>query len=355
MSIKRIVAGVTAVCVMGTVLPCAYGKTADNAAITASAADYTEDTEGVLTYRNYGDFIKITDCERGVTEVDIPAEINGLPVTGIGVFAFGDCQNLMNVTIPNSVTSIGSSAFCRCEWLTQITIPNSVTIIEGYAFEDTNLTEITIPDSVTEIGENAFIGTPWLKAKQADDPLVIANGILIDGTTCSGDVVIPDSVVSISESAFYECKGLTKITIPDSVERIGLGAFGNCAELQEITVLNPDCTIFDLDGTLGEIAAIYGYDNSTAQSYAEKYGRKFVSLGEAPKKDILGDVNGDGMVDSSDASLVLTEYAMLSTGGNGNFSESVKKLADFDKDGTIDSSDASLILAYYAHVSTGGK
>ncbi len=362
MNIRRIIAGVMCVCVMGTVLPSVGGKTAYSEAITASAADYTEGTDGVITYRNYGDYIEITDCERGVMSIDIPAEIDGLPVTGIRIFAFGDCQALLSVTIPDSVTRIGDSAFCGCTRLTQITIPDSVTVIEGYAFEDTNLTEIVIPDSVTDIGENAFIGTPWLESKRADDPLVIVNGILIDGTTCSGNVVIPDSVVSISESAFYECAGLTGIIIPDSVERIGLGAFCHCAELKEITMLNPDCKIYDDIYTITNgydndrvfyNGTIYGYDNSTAQAYAEKYERKFVSLGEAPTKDMLGDVNGDGMVDSSDASLVLTEYALLSTGGNGNFSESVKKLADLDKDGTIDSSDASLILAYYAAMSTG--
>ena len=35
-------------------------------------------------------------------------------VTRIGDFAFEDCSDLWNVTIPNSVTSIGSNAFYDC-------------------------------------------------------------------------------------------------------------------------------------------------------------------------------------------------------------------------------------------------
>lgn len=69
----------------------------------------------------------------------------------------------------------------------------------------------------------------------------------------------------------------------------------------------------------------------------------------------LGDVNGDNIIDANDASLVLEEYSLLSTGQTGNFPDNVKELADLNKDDIIDSSDASLILAYYSYVSTGGK
>ena len=66
-------------------------------------------------------------------------------------------------------------------------------------------------------------------------------------------------------------------------------------------------------------------------------------------------MNEDGSVDSSDASLVLTEYAKIQTGGDGTFTETQKKTADVNKDGVNDSSDASKILAYYAMISTGRK
>ena len=70
---------------------------------------------------------------------------------------------------------------------------------------------------------------------------------------------------------------------------------------------------------------------------------------------MLGDVNDDGMVDSSDSSLVLAEYAKIQTGGAGEFTDIQHKAADVNNDGVVDSSDASKILAYYAMVSTGKK
>ncbi|MBR3970083.1 MAG: hypothetical protein IKJ87_03295 [Ruminococcus sp.] len=67
-----------------------------------------------------------------------------------------------------------------------------------------------------------------------------------------------------------------------------------------------------------------------------------------------GDVNMDGIVDASDASLVLSEYAVLSTGGETSFSSKQIAAANVNNDRAIDSSDASAILVYYSKVSTGG-
>jgi len=39
--------------------------------------------------------------------ITIPSSINSLPVTGIGDYAFDQCSNLANVTLPIGVTNIG--------------------------------------------------------------------------------------------------------------------------------------------------------------------------------------------------------------------------------------------------------
>ena len=68
----------------------------------------------------------------------------------------------------------------------------------------------------------------------------------------------------------------------------------------------------------------------------------------------LGDVNNDGKVDAKDASLILVEYASLSTDGKSVLSDEAKTAADVNKDGKADSKDASAVLQYYAYTSTGG-
>ena len=204
-----------------------------------------------LEYRAFDDdTVEITNCDNEVAgDLEIPAEIDGKPVTSIGDsafsvcsgltkitipngvtsigdYAFSDCSGLAEVTIPDSVTSIRDGAFSNCSGLTEITIPDSVTSIGDNAFSNcsglteitipdsvtsigdgafsncSGLTEITIPDSVTSIGGSIFLKTPWLTAKQAENPLVIVNHILIDGKTCTGAVSIPNGVTSIGDDAF---------------------------------------------------------------------------------------------------------------------------------------------------------
>jgi len=69
----------------------------------------------------------------------------------------------------------------------------------------------------------------------------------------------------------------------------------------------------------------------------------------------LGDANLDGAVDAKDASLVLVEYALLSTDKPETFTAQQKKNGDVNFDGKIDSKDASRILSYYSYLSTGGS
>jgi len=66
---------------------------------------------------------------------------------------------------------------------------------------------------------------------------------------------------------------------------------------------------------------------------------------------ILGDINGDSIIDASDASDILSDYANISSGGISTLD---KNIADVNKDGKTDASDSSMILAYYAYTSSGG-
>lgn len=122
---------------------------------TASAADSY--TYGDLTYTVNNGEVTITDCNENATNVEIPAEIDGIPVTKIGDSAFSSCQMLGNVSIPNSVTYIDNWAFYYCMNLRNITLPNNITRIGEHAFAAClSLISIVIPDSVTAIGKRAF-------------------------------------------------------------------------------------------------------------------------------------------------------------------------------------------------------
>ena len=112
---------------------------------------------GDFEYSQLGSRIIIDKYTGSAKSVDIPAQIDDVPVTSIAGEAFFCCFSPTSITIPNSVTSIGDMAFSLCSSLTSITVPNSVTSIGDMAFAHcSSLTNITIPDSITFIGYMVF-------------------------------------------------------------------------------------------------------------------------------------------------------------------------------------------------------
>ena len=204
--------------------------------------------------------------------MEIPAELDGYPVTSIGVFAFGHCGMLVSVTIPEGVTSIGDLAFGNCNILESVSIPDSLVTIGQNAFRSERLTDIAVsPDHPVFAVENdalinkqdmtlvrflapeitgtyevaqgiRAIGPGAFELDEQLSRLVIPDSVEKIGVEamayCSGleEIVIPDSVLAIGDSAFFRCTGLRSVTIPDSVTEIGADVFNDCQSLTSISI-----------------------------------------------------------------------------------------------------------------------
>lgn len=111
-------------------------------------------------------------------------------------------REFSEVAIPDNVVKIGMTAFMGCNNLTNVTIPNSVRIIGGQIFTDYNY-------------NGAFLGCEKLTS-----------------------IDIPESVTEIGECAFLGCKSLISINIPEGVTEIGAFTFGGCESLRSLTLPN---------------------------------------------------------------------------------------------------------------------
>lgn len=70
---------------------------------------------------------------------------------------------------------------------------------------------------------------------------------------------------------------------------------------------------------------------------------------------LMGDVDRDGKITGSDATMTLAEYTLISSDPKGSFDNYQIKVADVDNDGILSGSDATKILRYYTTLSSGGN
>lgn len=167
---------------------------------------------------------------------------------GIADGAFSDFyQNLVSITMPNSMKYIGKTAFKQCRNLTSITIPNSVIQIGDYAFYGCKgLTSINIPNSVTSIGNSAFMGCSGLASITIPNSVTSIETSTFRGCSSLSSVIISNSVLNIGNEAFYECSSLTSVTIPNSVKTIGDNTFYKCSSLAFVSIPNSMMSIGEM-------------------------------------------------------------------------------------------------------------
>lgn len=186
-------------------------------------------------------------------------------VTTVSNSAFYGCSGLTKITLPSKLTYISYYAFQNCTGLTSITIPATVKKIYDAAFEGcTGLTEVTIPKSVTTLGSSVFYGCTGLTKITIPSSITALKHTTFSGCTSLTEVTLPSSITSIDSYAFKDCTGLTKIIIPETVTDIYDSAFTGCTNL-----------------------TIYGYDGTTAETFAKNQNIPFHSLGVALLKNTI--------------------------------------------------------------------
>ncbi len=171
--------------------------------------------------------------------VNIPDNIDGIPVTEIGNGAFmyygSDWKHFdFQVTIPDSVKIIGDEAFNGCKTLKLTRIPKSVEYIGYRAFNGTPLDE-----AAQNAGVDMFIINDRLLYRYNGDspkPIIpqnitaVCGGAFMDKNTES--IEIPENVKYMGGMAFAGCERLESITLPADARLCGEGAFKGCKSLK---------------------------------------------------------------------------------------------------------------------------
>ncbi|NMP38531.1 MAG: leucine-rich repeat protein [Clostridiales bacterium] len=168
--------------------------------------------------------------------LDIPSDIDGKTVVGIGVQAFENCRSFSSLNLPDTLEYIGHYAFRGCTRLRTLTVPEGVKSIKTGAFYGcTGLYSVKLPDSLTQLGEEAFYNTYWFNDKRngpvyADKVFYTYKG----GISQDIGMEIAPETVCIADRAFGNCAKLTSVKLPETLKSIGFLAFSGCEALDEI-------------------------------------------------------------------------------------------------------------------------
>lgn len=180
--------------------------------------------------------------------LDVPKEIEGIPVNMIYSMQSLTDAKFKSVTIPNSICGISENAFENLG-IESVSFEegSSISEIGSNAFSNNNIKEIALPKKEILFGLDAFSGN---KIKQ----IVIykewqymyrqnsINGAVIDSDYCSimqsdelEEVSFEEGCTVIPPKAFSGCKNLRKLSIPTTMKKFGNYAFKDCTMLSEVS------------------------------------------------------------------------------------------------------------------------
>lgn len=234
--------------------------------------------------------------KKELSDLIIPDEIDGKPVTEITDNAFADCQAI-DITIPANVEKIGEKAFTGCKNLLNITVDENNEVFEsdhGILFNELKTKVLCYPEG-KKLGEVVISGecgaeaewrlydsgVMWISGKGKMDGYADVNdqpwamyrdnitSVIFDGyitiinskefMNCKrlAYVILPESLTLIGWNSFQDCDSLNEIVIPDAVTTVHPSAFFHCNTLKKVVigsgVSELDATAFLASRPLSEI------------------------------------------------------------------------------------------------------
>ena len=215
-----------AACLCGTPLP--VGSRAAAASRCGDNLTWSIDGSGTLTVSGSGemwDFLSPSLWEPivpGLSQSPWHSEMTNIRqicieegVTGIGQFAFAECQNLTEVTLPATLRQIGRDAFEWCFGLESVSFQEGLESIGTEAFFGTSIRQLSLPASLRSIGRDAFRNCSHLTSAELSEGLVSVGDFCFSDCVLLEDFTLPDSVTDIGDSILLNCYAWTEKHLQD--------------------------------------------------------------------------------------------------------------------------------------------
>lgn len=269
--------------------------------LLAAAGVFSAAADGYLLYAGYSfslnDRLATIHSYEGSGELYIPPSVWGYTVVGIEDFAFFGRDDFDSLVLreSNGLTTIGSNAFYGCS----------------------GITRAELPPKTESLGDCAFQYCTSLKT--AD---------------CSAA-----RITAIQRQTFYGGTSLEQAALPEGLQSIGDRAFGSCTALGYLEIPRSVTEIADTAFSGDDNLVLGVWLDSYAHTFAKENGCAYRLLDEV----MLGDANGDGIVNINDVTAIQRHLAELEA-----LSEWQTKAADVNRDHTLLIEDATTLQMHIA-------
>ena len=219
---------------------------------TKDGMNYEVRDDGTVAITGYTD--KTT-----VTELTVPDEIDGKPVTAIADFGICNAESLTKITIGKNVKEIQSWSMTNNQHLVEFVVDPAndyFTTSEGALFSKDmktlyyypcgrnivfdrfgiaqNETTYEIPEGVETIAAKAFYKCYYVNITSFPDSITRIEEKAFHRASALQNFEMPKNLTYIGKDAFAYDEKLTNLTIPASIEEIGEYAFFNCTGMKRI-------------------------------------------------------------------------------------------------------------------------
>ena len=179
---------------------------------------------GTMKFSLGDEYATLVSYEGEDWKLEVPGEVEGLPVQAVGDKALVHNEYVKEVILPKGVSSIGASAF------------------RGSA-----ITRFVVPANLTHVGPGAFAAMKHLSAFELQGKsksYSVRDGVLFraDGRTLvaypadrAEAYAVPEGVTHIAYGAFAGAT-LCEVTLPASLREIGPYAFADCVQLKSLNL-----------------------------------------------------------------------------------------------------------------------
>ncbi len=161
-----------------------------------------------------------------MTVIEIPDEIDGVPVTKIADYSAFNLEYVTEIKIGKNVKEIGNWSMTNNHLLEKFTVSEEnegFCSVDGVLYTKDMKTIVYCPN--TKDGEYTVAdGVELVRSKAFYKCNKLAK------------VVLPDTIKEIEEKAFFRCEAIAELNLPNTLTAIGKDAFSYCYGLTEITI-----------------------------------------------------------------------------------------------------------------------